>query len=101
MLAHPVVERNYNFLQLLLLQTFEPRLCKKEIVQNRVNYNLSEFQIGPYDTRQAESIRTKPGGDLNCPFYGIVPFLGYTFHDKVRIYKYGFQQFFNFPDLWV
>ena len=51
-----------------------------------------------------------------------MPFLGYLFHDRVRIYGYGFQQFFAFsgfmgiffcknsfigelfvafPDLWV
>ena len=38
-----------------------------------------------------------PGeGNLTCPWYGAVPFLGYLFHDRFRIYGYGFQQFFTF-----
>ena len=36
------------------------------------------------------------GGNLTCPWYGVVPFLGYLFHDRVRIYGYGFQQIFTF-----
>ena len=36
-----------------------------------------------------------PGGrgNLTCLWYGVVPFLGYLFHDSFRIYGYGFQQF--------
>ena len=30
-----------------------------------------------------------------------MPFLGYLFHDTVRICWCGFLQFFTFPDLWV
>ena len=45
-------------------------------------------------------IDLKPGGggSLTCQWYGVVPFLGYFFHDRVRIqiYGYGFQQFFTF-----
>ena len=33
-----------------------------------------------------------PGGSLTCPWYGLCHFLGYLFHDRVRIYGYGFQQ---------
>ena len=33
------------------------------------------------------------GGNLTCLWYGVVPFLGYLFHDSFRIYGYGFQQF--------
>ena len=35
------------------------------------------------------------GGNLTCLWYGVVPFLGYIFHDRFRIYGYGFQQFFG------
>ena len=36
------------------------------------------------------------GGELTCPWYGVVPFLGYLFQDRFRIYGYGFQQFLAF-----
>ena len=36
------------------------------------------------------------GGNFSCPWYGVVPFLGYLFHDRFRIYGYGFEQFFDF-----
>ena len=41
-------------------------------------------------------MRFKSGGrgNLSCLLCGVVPFLGYLFHDRVRIYGYGFQQFF-------
>ena len=34
------------------------------------------------------------GGNLTCLWYGVVPFLGYLFHDCFRIHGHGFQQFF-------
>ena len=31
------------------------------------------------------------GGNLtSCPWYGVVSFFGYLFHDRVRIYGYSF-----------
>ena len=41
------------------------------------------------------------GGNLTCPMYGVVPFLGYLFHDRVRGFMgMVFSNFLYFPDLW-
>ena len=44
------------------------------------------------------AVSQPPGGEdnLTCPWYGVVPFFRVPFHDKVRIYRCGFQQFFAF-----
>ena len=41
------------------------------------------------------------GGNLTCPWYGAVPSFRVPFHDRLRIYGYGPQQFQHFPNLWV
>ena len=35
------------------------------------------------------------GSNLTCSLYGVVQFLGCQFNERVRIYGYGFQQFFH------
>ena len=39
---------------------------------------------------------TQGGGYVTFPWYGLVPFYGYPFHDRVRIYGFGFEQCFAF-----
>ena len=57
---------------------------------------ISSFSLPVSYDSQTYLLSPGGGGNLTCPWYGVVPFLGSLFHDRVRIYGYGFQQFFAF-----
>ena len=58
-----------------------------------INTNYLQHNSQRYRKDDIEKLLKIPGGGgyLTCPWYGVVPFLRYLFHDRVRIYRYGFQ----------
>ena len=42
------------------------------------------------------SSSTGGGGNLTCPWYGVVPFFRVLFYDRFRIHGHGLQQLFAF-----
>ena len=43
----------------------------------------------------------RPGGNLTCLWYGVVPFLGYLFMILSGFMGMVFNNFLHLPDLWV
>ena len=50
--------------------------------------------------REVSIVYNCPGGSSSTPWYGVVPFLGYLFHQKFRIYGYPFREISGFGYLY-
>ena len=70
-------------------------------------YKLGNFDIFAglsFPLLAANKVLSYPQGgraNLTCQWYRVVPFLGYHFRYRFRIYGYGFNNVLHFPDLWV
>ena len=91
---------HFIFIRLEIVNGDNSDLKKKvETLENTNRYTFLYLNCLPRLTAFIILFPLGGGDNLTCPWYGVVPFLGYLFHDRVRTYGYGFQHFFYFPDL--